>query len=71
MFLFNHNFPAARSAVGAFCKTPAVCAERLDQCRQPITGRFAKRPYCLIQIFLPPAMAMPRVWAAARRPSRA
>ena len=45
MFVFKHNFPAARSAVGAFCKTPG---NRLSALVEPFGahgGRFAKRPY--------------------------
>ena len=46
MFLFYPDFLAARSAVGAFCKTPG---NRLSALFEPFGahgGRFAKRPYC-------------------------
>ena len=36
---------ALSAGVGAFCKTPAVCAARQKSMRQSLTGRFAKRPY--------------------------
>ena len=45
MFLFYPDFLAARSAVGAFCKTPG---NRLSALFEPFGahgGRFAKRPY--------------------------
>ena len=40
-------FHSSELRVGAFCRTPAVCAEWQKSMRQSLTGRFAKRPYWL------------------------